>query len=427
MRGSVYYQTSLLVKAIFIEGAKKIDRVNKEHSHYLCVASFKTMESYRRIWNNFFFYLKEHFHLKNCERIESLHIKAYIDYKIEYIPSKQYLEKIVSALGKLEVALNRYSKERYKENAILYDFKIRESILKEARDLKLVANNYHSRFYYKPLEIISKIKEYKHYLAALIQLQGGARVEGVLRIQKEQLKGIQRDAITNKEVGVITTKEKGGKVGDVYLEVSTYTLLEDYILGIKRDWEEGDWKEEGRDKEKARDKEKIKTKEKTQEKEKEVKQDKRENEIENKSEINPIHKEEESLLKENDEKRDSKIQENKALDLTQHSQEYKNTDSTFKQGANEANTQISIKENIKRDTKENKAFSISYQSYLNDLKQACILSNQPYHGSHGLRWTFARNRVITYQMHGYNYHQALQGVSYEMKHFRASITEHYLG
>ena len=61
-------------------------------------------------------------------------------------------------------------------------------------------------------------------------------MEQVLRIQKEQLKGIQRDAITNKEVGVITTKEKGGKVGDVYLEVSTYTLLEDYILGIKRDW-----------------------------------------------------------------------------------------------------------------------------------------------------------------------------------------------
>ena len=46
MRGSVYYQTAVLTKLIFFEGAKKSDRTNPNHEHYGCVSSFKTMESY---------------------------------------------------------------------------------------------------------------------------------------------------------------------------------------------------------------------------------------------------------------------------------------------------------------------------------------------------------------------------------------------
>ena len=94
MRGSVYYQSATLTKVIFIEGAKKSDRINPNHEYYNCISSFKTMESYRNVWNNFFNYLKEHWKIKDFEKIESEHIQAYMDYKIEYYPSKQYLEKI---------------------------------------------------------------------------------------------------------------------------------------------------------------------------------------------------------------------------------------------------------------------------------------------------------------------------------------------
>ena len=120
MRGSVYYQTAVLTKIIFYEGTKKSDRTNPNHEHFECIASFKTMESYRNIWNNFFNYLKEHFKLKNCELITDEHVISYIEYKIEYYPSKQYLEKITSALGKLEIALNRYSAQKY-ESPIVYN------------------------------------------------------------------------------------------------------------------------------------------------------------------------------------------------------------------------------------------------------------------------------------------------------------------
>ena len=307
MRGSVYYQSAVLTKVIFFEGLKKENRTNPNHAQYQCISSFKTMESYRSVWNNFFNYLKEHFKVKNFELITSEHIKSYIEYKIEYYPSKQYLEKITSALGKLEIALNKYSKEKY-DNPITYDFRIRQELLTNAKDLKLVANNYHNRVYINSILIIENLKNENHQIAAAIQLEGGARSEGVTLIKEEQLKGSKIDDISKQSVGIIQTKEKGGKVGDVLVSLQTYKKLEDYFI--------------------------------------------------------------------------------------------ENDTSTFK---------------------------IKYQDYLDDIRNACEKLNINYQGSHGFRWTFAQNRVRIYQKHDYIYEQALQGVSWEMKHFRASITEHYLG
>ena len=229
MRGSVYYQSSQLVKQIFEEGAKKIDRINPKHEHYQMIGSYKTMESYRNIWNNFFNYLLEHWKIKNFEKISAEHIAAYMDYKIEYYPSKQYLEKISAALGKLEIALKLFAKNIHgieKE----YNFSIRQTILNNARDLKLVASNYHNRAYSNPELLISNLRDDYHKLAARIQYEGGARIEGVALIKPEQLMGTKIDPITNNEVGVIVTKEKGGKVGEVFINLDTYNSLENYFL-----------------------------------------------------------------------------------------------------------------------------------------------------------------------------------------------------
>lgn len=186
------------------------------------------MESYRTIWNNFFNYLKEHWNIKDFEQIEAQHIQAYMDYKIEYYPSKQYLEKISVALGKLEIALKHFCKNIHNENRE-YDFSIRQTLLDEARDLKYVANNYHNRAYNNPLFLISNLKNPLHKLAAMIQYEGGARIEGVALIKESQLKGYKFDSISKKEVGIIETKEKGGKVGDVLILLETYNELVTYL------------------------------------------------------------------------------------------------------------------------------------------------------------------------------------------------------
>ena len=305
MRGSVYYQSSQLVKQIFQEGAKKEDKINPNHEYYQMVSSYKTMESYRRVWNNFFNYLLEHWKIRNFEKISSEHVQAYMDYKIEYYPSKQYLEKISAAIGKLEIALKNFSKNIHNENRE-YDFSIRQTILNEARDLKLVASNYHNRAYKKPMLLISNLKNPINQLAAKIQLEGGARIEGVALIKPEQLLGIKIDKVTQVEKGIIYTKEKGGKQGEVLVSLKTYAELENYL----------------------------------------------------------------SL---------------------------------------------------------NSKFKINRQDYYNDIKQAAIISKEVSEGSHGLRWNFAKRRMFEYGKADYTYSDSLQQVSYEMKHNRASITEHYLG
>lgn len=307
MRGSVYYQSAVLTKVIFTHGAKKEEKTDCNHEYFNGVSSYNTMQTYRSIWNNFFNYLKEHFKIKNFELIKAYHVEHYIEYKIEYYPSKQYLEKIVSALGKLEIALNKYSKAKY-DTPIIYNFEIRSKLLKQAKDLKLIANNYKNRVYQNPNAIIELLSSKEHQLAATIQLEGGARSEGVTLIKKEQLKGIEIDKITKSKKAIIQTKEKGGKVGDVYVSKNTYALLNEYF-----------------------------------------------------------------------------------------------------------------------EEHQTSMFKINYQNYVNDIRNACLLLNIEPKGSHGFRWTFAQNRVREYQKHGYSYAQALQGVSWEMKHYRASITEHYLG
>ena len=304
MRGSVYYQSSQLVKQIFVEGAKKEDKINLNHEHYQVVSSYKSMETYRNIWNNFFNYLLEHWKIKDFEKIESEHIAAYMDYKIEYYPSKQYLEKISAALGKLEIALKLFSKNVSKLEKD-YDFSIRQKMLDNARDLKQVANNYHNRAYSNPNLLISNLKDSMHKVAATMQLEGGARLEGVALIKAEQLLGTKVDSITNKEVGIVLTKEKGGKEGEVLVSLDTYTDLESYILEYNK-------------------------------------------------------------------------------------------------------------------------FKINSQKYYNDIKQATIASNETQEASHGLRWNFAKRRMFEYGKAGYSYEECLQQVSYEIKHNRASITQHYL-
>lgn len=262
------------------------------------------METYRSVWNNFGNYIKEYWKLKDFEKISLEHIEAYFEYKSEYYPSKQYIEKISSALGKLELALNKYSEAKY-ASPFKYNFAIRQHLLRNLKKLKFLADGYHNRVYQNPYLIINSLKESKHKIAALIQLQGGARSEAVTFITQAQLKNTKIDKISKSNVGILSTKEKGGKVGDVLISIDVYNWLQNYFY-------------------------------------------------------------------------------------------------THKQ------------------------FRLKYQSYADDIRNTCKNLNIKPEGTHGFRWTFAQNRIREYQDNGYSYEQALQGVSWEMKHYRASISEHYL-
>lgn len=305
MRGSPYFQSAELIRCIFLPGLKKEDRSDPNSPHYQMLSSYQSAASYRRVFENLMHYLKEHWNIKDIEKIEEHHVLTYLEYKVEYYPSRGYLEKIVSAIGKLEVALNRFSQSKGAVQKI-YDFSKRLEMLKLYRNLDLLAENYHNRAYPDPSLLIQTLSDPLHRLAATIQYEGGARFEGVGLIKADQLQGVVFDPITKTEKYSILTREKGGKEGPVLIEQDTFNQLDEHL-------------------------------------------------------------------------------------------------------------------------REHGKLKINRQSYYADLRKTADFLNFPRESSHGLRWNFAKRRMMEYAQAGYTYEQSLQGVSWEMKHNRASITAHYLG
>lgn len=342
MRGSIHYQTGELAKVLFMPGMSK-----REQKVTGFVANANTLETYREVWNELGIHVKEHFRLKDLQELNDKHIAHYMYFKAYQHISEQRLELISSAIHKLEIALRKlnakYSLEslRYSLNIDReYNFLVRHEILNKARKNLLVIESSDDptfcRAYDDPQALIDAITDPTLQLAAKIQYESGARLEGIeridhclsiktqklhdnrlsdsiyytrideLRSKVDQLQGIEYDSLEAIQKGRIFDIEKGGKPGILLVSVDTYKQLKAHLL--------------------------------------------------------------------------------------------------------------------KYDI-----FRVDPNKYRMALKKAAQITYQEYQGSHGLRWNFARERFKNIQViGGLSYNQALQQVSWEMKHERASITEHYL-
>lgn len=256
MRGSVYYQTGVLAKLLFAEGMSKVDQKKSGN-----LANANTLKAYREVWNELGNFLKHEHKLSDFQQIESRHIEVYFRQKIVNGISEQRAELISSALGKLEIALKSAS-EKF-DARYIYDFSVRQNILDDAKELGLLKKGSKSkdfsRAYSNPIAVIGAIASPPYKLAAKIQLEGGCRVEAVIRIDKEmrlktrklennsleekvqvvgvedeysilpQLQGVRQDEWTNQQKGYLLTVEKGGKPGLIALNLATYKELEDIL------------------------------------------------------------------------------------------------------------------------------------------------------------------------------------------------------
>ncbi|TLS73256.1 hypothetical protein FE246_01860 [Aliarcobacter thereius] len=74
-----------------------------------------------------------------------------------------------------------------------------------------------------------------------------------------------------------------------------------------------------------------------------------------------------------------------------------------------------------REAKEQE-YKGNYTEYRETLKE----NSQEWHGTHGLRYNFAQNRVLELQEQGLTYSEALSQTSLELGHSREEITLHYL-
>ena len=156
MRGSSKWQIIQLVKIIFEQNISKKDRIDISSDKYNMITQNTTMQTYKIIWIQIARFLKEHFHINDIELLNNIHIESYLQDKVYSGISRQTLEKLSSAIGKLEFTLTLYSKSRDKN--ISYDFSNRIKVLQYAKEFSLVYDGYHDRAYIDAKKLIENIK-----------------------------------------------------------------------------------------------------------------------------------------------------------------------------------------------------------------------------------------------------------------------------
>lgn len=166
-------------------------------------------------------------------------LKEKLDYCVRKRQSRQTFETILSALGKLQYAVNTYIAKQFIEASPLDTESLRMGFYTRSKILlKRFSRKYDSRAYPDPVLLINTISNGTYQLQAALQFEGGLRAEGVGAPRDQHLKnpltaralrGIGPDPVSGLPVGHISSKEKGGKETVHYISVETYQLLENYI------------------------------------------------------------------------------------------------------------------------------------------------------------------------------------------------------
>jgi len=153
--------------------------------------------------------------------------------------SRQTFETTLSALGKLEFAVNTYIYEHEFDCALLDVERLRKSFyIRSKTVLPMSSRDYGSRAYPDPLKLIERISDPVFRLQAALQFSGGFRCEGVgaprnqeLRnpLTAQSLRGLAPDPVTGQLVGNVASVEKGGKETIHYVSLEIYRHLENYI------------------------------------------------------------------------------------------------------------------------------------------------------------------------------------------------------
>ena len=167
------------------------------------------------------------------------YLEERLSHYVEKKRSRQTMETILSAMGKLEYAINHYIEKHVPENPRLNTEPLRMEFYARSRKLLRKSSKlFDNRAYPDPVRLISAINDGTFQLQASLQYEGGLRAEGVgapsnrrLKnpLSKKGLRGVGTDPVTGLPVGIVASVEKGGKETDHYVSVVTYLRLEEHI------------------------------------------------------------------------------------------------------------------------------------------------------------------------------------------------------
>lgn len=170
-------------------------------------------------------------------------MREYLDERlasyVEKKRSRQTMQTLLAALGKLEYAVNHYC-ERHGIEVPPWDMAALrlEYYARSRKLLKKSSRVFDNRAYPDPGRLIEELHDGTYQLQASLQYEGGLRAEGagapsnrrmMNPLTINNLRGICDDPVTGLQVGIVASVEKGGKETEHYVSVGTYNRLESFI------------------------------------------------------------------------------------------------------------------------------------------------------------------------------------------------------
>lgn len=238
MRGGINYQVNTVFKesGIFTPGVskhaeKEVARENGARTwadlgKELRIYSYNTAETYKQVWHDFAQWAKENAGLRDIEKTSQEHVKAYLESRIADGVKYTTFEKECAALAKFENALNAYSERLERGNEYNFRDAIKE-VKVEAREV--LDRSIETRAYDNPRELINSIKDDFYKTVASVQYEGGARINEVWQIEKQDLHGLRQDPLTNEVKGWIEVEGKGGKEREIAVSPETYQRVSEIL------------------------------------------------------------------------------------------------------------------------------------------------------------------------------------------------------
>ena len=190
------------------------------------ITGLRSLRDYRADAIRCFKHCKAEMGLRDAEKFTGEHVREYLRSKIDQGVSLDTWKAYASGLAKFENVINSFAKETGRDGE--YHFREAIDFLRAEARQELHATR-ETRAYENPRGLIDTLRNSSHQIAARVQLEGGARVYEAALIKEHQLKGIQKDKVTGRDVGVVTVQAKGGKMVDVKVSTKTYAELKEYI------------------------------------------------------------------------------------------------------------------------------------------------------------------------------------------------------
>ncbi len=220
MRGSAKYQANAVFQTINEINSSRNDAkgsVSYDDSHQLAqqtgIFSYRTLDEYREIARDLLEYAKENEGIKDIEKINEDTVKNYLEAKLQESIQYSTLQLQVSAISKLDVALQAYNGQEYNLSQAAH------SVLEQARTDGMGPKEQH-RAFINPEKVVNAISDEKYRVIANFQLASGLRLHELNHIKSNQL--LEKDG----HYYVRVEQGKGGK--DRVVEVQDATAFREF-------------------------------------------------------------------------------------------------------------------------------------------------------------------------------------------------------